>query len=215
MKKQFAGALTASALPWLVVLCTVAAAAVPLATSRRAWAHGPQSLPPEHVVLISEDEPGQTLIVHGRVFAPDGVTPVAGVRLDVHHTDSKGYYCQLPSPERDRALPRDNCPDSPPHSARIRGSLTTDAQGRFEFHTIMPGAYPNGRNPAHIHFQASGAGYPSRWPHDLNFVGDPFLPESEVAAQGALGKFHFVCDPQPAGRGKGVACEYNIRLKSH
>jgi len=190
-----------------------AAAVAVLALALLSIAHASQRSQPEHVVLVSEDEPGQTLIVRGTVYAPDGETPVAGVRLTIHNADSMGYYCMLPSPERDRTLPRDNCPDSPPNTARIRGSLTTDAQGRFEFHTIKPGAYPNRRNPAHIHFQASGAGYSSQWPPDLNFAGDPFIPAADVERQAQLGKFRFICDPQPIGRGKAVHCDYNIRLE--
>ena len=151
--------------------------------------------------------------MRGTVYAPDGTTPVPGLRLTVHHADSMGYYCMLPSPERDRTLPRDNCPDSPNHTARIRKSLTTDSQGRFEFHTIKPGAYPNARNPAHIHFAASGAGYSEQWPHDLNFAGDPFLSAGEVDAAGKAGKFSFICAPKPAERGKALVCEYNIRLE--
>ncbi|MGH9778009.1 MAG: hypothetical protein ACRD5I_06325 [Candidatus Acidiferrales bacterium] len=184
-----------------------------LAAALLALAHASQRSQPEHVVLVSEDEPGQTLIVRGTVYAPDGATPVPGIQLRVHHTDSMGYYCMLPSPERDRTLPRDNCPDSPPNTARIRATLTTDTQGRFEFHTIKPGSYPNSRNAAHIHFQASGAGYSEQWPHDLNFAGDPHISEPEVAANAKLGKFRFLCDPQPAGRGKAVQCEYNMRLE--
>jgi len=183
-----------------------------LAAALLAFAGG-SNCSPEHVVLVSEDEPGQTLIVRGTIYAPDGLTPVPGIQLRIHHTDSMGYYCMLPSPERDRTLPRDNCPDSPPNTARIRATLTTDAQGRFEFHTIKPGSYPNGRNPAHIHFQASGAGYSSQWPPDLNFAGDPFLSSADVEKQAQLGKFRFICDPQPIGRGKTVQCEYNIRLE--
>ncbi len=192
---------------------SLAAIAAILFSTLFALAHASQRSQPEHVVLVSEDEPGQTLIVRGTIYAPDGVTPVPGIQLRIHHTDSMGYYCMLPSPERDRALPRDNCPDSPLTSARIRATLTTDAQGRYEFHTIKPGAYPNGRNPAHIHFNASGPGYPSQWPHDLNFAGDPFLPESEIAANAKAGKFRFICAPQSAGRGKAVQCEFNIRLE--
>jgi len=192
---------------------SLAAVVAILAVALLSLAHGSQDSPPRHVVLVSENEPGQTLIVRGTVYAPDGTIPVAGIQLNVHHTDSMGYYCMLPSPERDRTLPRDNCPDSPPNTARIRTTLTTDSQGRFEFHTIKPGAYPNGRNPAHIHFQASGAGYPSQWPPDLNFAGDRFLSSADVEKQAQLGKFRFICDPQPNGRGKAVQCEYNIRLE--
>jgi protocatechuate 3,4-dioxygenase beta subunit len=175
-------------------------------------AHGSRNPEPRHVVLVSEDEPGQTLIVRGTVYAPDGATPVAGVRLDIHQTDATGYYCMAPSAERDRTLPRDNCPDSPPSAARLRGSLETNAAGRFEFHTIKPGSYPRSRNPAHIHFQASGAGYPAQWPPSLWFAGDPFIPADEAAKAKAAGKFNYICESQRAGN--ALVCEYNIRLKN-
>ncbi len=190
-----------------------AAAATILALALLSLAHGSQNSQPQHVVLVSENEPGQTLIVRGTVYAPDGTTPVPGLQLNVHHTDSMGYYCMLPSPERDRTLPRDNCPDSPPNTARIRATLTTDAQGRYEFHSIKPGAYPNRRDAAHIHFHASGQGYAQQSPPALLFAGDPFITEADAAANARLGKFRFICEPQPVGRGKGVQCEYNIRLE--
>ncbi|MBF8248477.1 MAG: hypothetical protein HW374_1277, partial [Bacteroidetes bacterium] len=43
-------------------------------------------------VITSKDEPGETMIVSGRVFAPDGKTPVEGISVHVYHTDAKGYY---------------------------------------------------------------------------------------------------------------------------
>ncbi len=202
-----AGTLARSAL----YLAAVAAAIALACGESLVLAHSSQQASPRHVVLISENEPGQALIVRGVVYAPDGVTPVAGVRLDVHNTDASGYYCMPPSAERDRTLPRDNCPDSPPTTARIRGSLTTDAQGRFEFHTIKPGAYPKARNPAHIHFKASGAGYPVQYPHDLNFFGDPFLSAAEADAGKQAGKSSYVCEPQRERN--ALLCVYNIRLQ--
>jgi protocatechuate 3,4-dioxygenase beta subunit len=189
------------------------AAAVAAGGFLKGLAHGSYHSQPDHVVLISDEEPGQSLIVRGTVYAPDGRTPVAGIRLNVHHTDAGGYYCRPPSPERDRTLPRDTCPDSPPGTARLRAQLVTDARGRYEFHTIKPGSYPKSRNAAHIHFQASGAGYASQWPSDLLFAGDPFISEGELARQAELGKFRNVCDPQPVENSRAVQCEYNIRLE--
>jgi protocatechuate 3,4-dioxygenase beta subunit len=174
-------------------------------------AHSSQRSQPEHVALVSENEPGEHLIVRGVVYAPDGVTPVAGIQLTIHNADSKGYYCMLPSPERDRTLPRDNCPDSPVNTARIRGSLTTDAQGRYEFHTVRPGPYPNRRDAAHIHIHASGQGYPEQSPPALLFAGDPFINKNDAAANAKLGKFRFICEPQREG--KALVCVYDIRLE--
>ncbi|HXE75097.1 MAG TPA: hypothetical protein VNN18_05620 [Candidatus Xenobia bacterium] len=203
-----AGVLARSAL----YLAGVVAAIVYALGPSLALARNSQQAGPRHVVLVSENEPGEHLIVRGTVYAPDGVTPAGGVQLTAHQADAQGYYCLPPSAERDQTLPRDNCPDEPPRSARIRGSLTTDAQGRYEFHTIKPGSYPHSRNPAHIHFKASGAGYPEQYPHDLNFAGDPFLSAAEVAAARPAGKFNYICEPQRERN--ALVCEYNIRLQS-
>lgn len=193
---------------------SLAVAVAFLAAAALAFALGSEQSSPHRIVLVSEDEPGQRLIVRGTVYASDGETPLAGIQLNVYQTDSMGYYCMRPSPERDRTLPDDNCPDEPPRKmARIRAIVTTDAQGRYEVHTIKPGSYPNSRNPAHIHIQAWGEGYASQWPHDFHFAGDPFIPEAEVAAQAGLGKFRFICDLQPISGSRPVLCEYNFRLE--
>ena len=214
MRNQSVEAQTAAASGSLARLFWAATAVLILVFGQLlVLVHSSQPSQPPHVVLVAEDEPGQTLIVRGSVYAPDGTTPVAGVRLDIHHTDAGGYYCRPPSPERDAALPRDNCPSEPPRSARLRGSLVTDAQGRYEFHTVKPGAYPRNRIPAHIHFKASGAGYAEQYPHSLWFADDPFIPAADVDRQAQLGKFRFICDPQPVGRRHAIQCEYNLRLE--
>lgn len=203
---------TAGMLARSALYLTAIVAAIALACGQSlVLAHGSQPAGPRHVLLVSENEPGEHLIVRGTVYAPDGVTPVAGLQLTVHNADSKGYYCMPPSPERDRTLPRDNCPDSPLHSARIRGSLITDAQGRYEFHTIKPGAYPNRRDAAHIHIHASGQGYAEQSPPALLFAGDPFIPEAEISANAKLGKFSYICEPRRERN--ALVCVYNIRLE--
>ena len=190
-----------------------AVAAIVLASGQPlALAHGSQHSGPRHVVLVPENEPGQTLIVRGVVYAPDGATPVGSLQLTVHQADAHGYYCLPPSAERDRTLPRDNCPDSPNRTARLRKSFETDSQGRYEFHTIKPGSYPHSTNPAHIHFRAAGTGYPEQYPHDLWFAGDPFISAAEADAARQAGKFNYICEPQREGA-NGFRCEYNIRLQ--
>jgi protocatechuate 3,4-dioxygenase beta subunit len=89
--------------------------------------------------IAPESEPGIPLVIHGRVFAEDGRTPVAGAVVFAYHTDREGVY--------DRR-------GAGAHSWRLRGWTKTDADGRFEFTTIRPGAYPSRRQAAHVHFAA-------------------------------------------------------------
>ncbi len=117
-------------------------------------------------------EPGERLVVDGQVFAPDGVTSVAGVTLYAYQTDSSGLY------QNDSS-----------HIARLHGWIRTDAQGRFEFRTIRPAPYPNRSIPAHIHFHAWGGGYPLQWTEDLKFADDPLLTPHDTANSQALGDF--------------------------
>ncbi|HZN38858.1 MAG TPA: hypothetical protein VFD82_08635, partial [Planctomycetota bacterium] len=97
--------------------------------------------------IAPDDEPGTALVVHGRAFAADGRTPLAGAIVFAYHTDRDGRY--------DR-------PGAPAHSWRLKGWAKTGDDGRFEFRTIRPGPYPRRSEPAHIHlalFTADGKRY--------------------------------------------------------
>ena len=88
--------------------------------------------------IAPPSEPGTPLVIHGRVLADRGETPLANAIVFAYHTDREGLY--------DR-------PGSPPHSWRLRGWARTGPDGRFEFHTIRPGEYPGANAPpAHVHF---------------------------------------------------------------
>ncbi|MEK6300768.1 MAG: protocatechuate 3,4-dioxygenase [Acidobacteriota bacterium] len=123
---------------------------------------------PSKITIASKQEPGERLIVAGRVFRPDGVTPLAAASLYVYHTDVKGYYTPGANDNR---------------NPRLRGYMRTDAQGRYEFSTIKPGSYPNSRVPAHIHYVVTAAGYSERI-FEIVFEGDPFL-DDKVRQQAA------------------------------
>jgi protocatechuate 3,4-dioxygenase beta subunit len=61
------------------------------------------------------------------------------------------------------------------------GRVVTDDDGRYQFRTIKPGAYPwrnhyNAWRPAHIHFSLFGAGILSRLVTQMYFPGDPLQP---------------------------------------
>lgn len=117
---------------------------------------------PAKIAIVNQGEPGERLVVAGRVFAADGVTPLAGASVYVYHTDVNGYYTPGTNDNR---------------NPRLRGYLRTDAQGRYEFSTIRPGSYPNSRVPAHIHYVVSAAGYKERI-FEIVFEGDPFLTDN-------------------------------------
>lgn len=120
------------------------------------------------------DEPGTQLIVSGVVYAKDGRTPLPNMRIDVYHTDAAGYYSR---------------PVNDPRRARLRGSLVTDAAGRYEIVTIKPGKYFDRDAPAHIHTHLSGPDIPEHWIDSYLFTGDPYLPADSLAKNRGLGSF--------------------------
>jgi protocatechuate 3,4-dioxygenase beta subunit len=152
--------------------------------------------PSWQATIASADEPGERLVVSGRVFAPDGEAPVAGIMVYAYHTDAEGHYTR-------------NGTMRPP---RLQGWAKTDAQGRFEFCTIRPAAYPNRSIPAHVHFILWGAGYPRQWTEELRFHGDPFVTADMAAASDGAGKFATV-RPLEHGQDGAVHCSFNLRVQ--
>lgn len=140
-------------------------------------------------VLTSKDEPGEPLVVMGTVYLPDGKTPAAGITVYVYHTDAEGYY-------RKGA----NSSSNP----RIKGTMITNGEGKYEFRTIKPGAYPDGGVPAHIHYVLSGKGYAEQR-DEVMFAGDPYLTTRNKESN----------QVRPLTRDKdGVwHCVYDLKLK--
>jgi len=119
--------------------------------------------------IAPESEPGSPLIIHGRAVAEDGRTPLGGAVIFAYHTDREGHY--------DRA-------GAPPHSWRLKGWALTDADGRFEFDTIRPGAYPRRNTPEHIHLGIFLPDQRRYWLDGLVFDDDPLLPASDRGTAG-------------------------------
>jgi len=151
---------------------------------------------PSHAVL-AEARPGlQALVVSGTVYAPDGETPAAGVTMYVYQTDETGRYA-----ERGAKAPR------------IRGWMTTDAQGRYEYRTFRPAPYPGSSVPAHVHVQLWGSGYWPQWGTTLKFADDPLLPERERSRSAEAGRFAWVCAPAVEIDGS-QRCRHDLRLST-
>ena len=164
-----------------------------------SFAAGPPPTPasPPNVARVGtiagSSEPGTRLIVAGQVVAPDGTSPAPNVVVYAYQTDSTGHY-----------------QNDPARIARLHGWAKTDAQGRFEFQTIRPGAYPGRAVAAHIHFHIYGGGYPLQWTEDLMFADDPLLRPEQRQSSAALGKFANIqtLSRHPDG---SLHCTFNIR----
>lgn len=110
-------------------------------------------------------EPGQLLVVRGRVWDFGSKKPLAGVVLDVWQANAKGRY-------------DNDDPKSPPALGVFhnRARVVTDESGYYEFETIHPGPYqigPQAWRPSHIHFMLRLAGF-KKLVTQLYFPGDKF-----------------------------------------
>lgn len=116
---------------------------------------------------------GQVLHVMGRVLTVAG-HPVPGARLEIWQANTHGRYTH---PSDTNPAPLD------PHFEGF-AVLTTDAEGRYRFKTIKPGAYPAGPDrmrPPHIHFEVTGQS--NRLVTQLYFAGEP-LNDTDPFLQG-------------------------------
>lgn len=150
-------------------------------------------------VLVSKDEPGEPLLVAGRIFGPDGKTPAAGLTFYVYHTDNRGLYSEEDGNGREP-------------NPRLKGWMRTDAEGRYEFRTIKPTPYPGTTNRRHIHAKVSGAGRAEQWVDTFMFADDPLVTPEARAQFAGYGKFTPIMASQRGGDGL-IRCVRDIRLK--
>lgn len=126
------------------------------------------------------DAPGEPLTLAGHVL-DRRCRPVAGAFVDLWHADAHGAY--------------DNA------GYRLRGHLLTDAQGRYQFETIIPGRY--GRRTPHYHVKVKPPGearmlttqlyFPGEAANQGDFLFDPrLLMAVQARSNGAFARFDFI-----------------------
>jgi protocatechuate 3,4-dioxygenase, beta subunit len=117
-----------------------------------------------------EGEPlGERVIVHGRVVDEDG-RPVRNALVEVWQANAAGRYRH--------EVDQHPAPLDPNFSGA--GRCLTDAEGRYSFVSIKPGAYPwanhdNAWRPAHVHFSIFGQAFTQRLVTQMYFPGDPLF----------------------------------------
>lgn len=113
---------------------------------------------------------GERIIVAGRVTDEDG-HPIANTLIEIWQANAAGRYIHV--------VDRHPAPLDPNFSGA--GRCVTNADGRYSFTSIRPGAYPwknhaNAWRPAHIHLSLFGPSFLTRLITQMYFPGDPLFP---------------------------------------
>jgi protocatechuate 3,4-dioxygenase, beta subunit len=130
-----------------------------------------------------EGEPlGERIVVTGRVLDSGG-RPIPHTLVEVWQANAAGRYAH--------EVDRHPAPLDPNFTGA--GRCLTDADGRYRFVTVKPGAYPwrnhpNAWRPAHIHFSVFGRAFADRLVTQMYFPGDPLFDDDPI--------FQSIRDPQ-------------------
>jgi protocatechuate 3,4-dioxygenase beta subunit len=172
-------------------------------------------LRPPPVALCAADEPGTPLIVSGRVLAAADGRPLPGARLDVWQANDAGRY-------------ENEDPGQPDFN--LRGRFTADDAGRYEFRTVVPGAYhiagdgPVARlltalgredwRPGHVHAKVEAEGF-APLTTQLYMPDDPRLGADAIGAVKPRLVVALVESTAPPGRGRdrpSRTCHFDFAL---
>src|SRR5688572_24522359 len=134
--------------------------------------YGPSDVKPEEADLTAQHagEPiGERMYVTGRVLDENG-RPIPEALIEIWQANAAGRYRH--------ATDNHDAPLDPNFTGC--GRVLTDADGRYQFKTIKPGAYPwrnhyNAWRPAHIHLSVFGRSFMQRLVTQFYFPGDPLL----------------------------------------
>jgi protocatechuate 3,4-dioxygenase beta subunit len=126
---------------------------------------------------------GERIIVSGQVLDGGTGRPIPHTLVEVWQANAAGRYVH--SGDRHAAALDPNFTGA--------GRCMTDAEGRYRFITIKPGAYPwqnhhNAWRPAHIHFSLFGHAFTQRLVTQMYFPGDPLFDQDPI--------FNSIPDPE-------------------
>lgn len=118
---------------------------------------------------------GQRIIVAGRVL-DDQARPVPNTVIEIWQANAAGRYIHS----------KDNWDAPLDPNFTGAGRVVTDNDGRYQYTTIRPGAYPWGNHknawrPAHIHLSLLGPAFATRLVTQLYFPDDPLIEIDPIA----------------------------------
>lgn len=137
---------------------------------------------PERTSLLESQTKGERFVLAGRVLTT-GCEPIANALLDFWQADGDGKY--------------DNA------GYGLRGHQLTDAAGRYELTTVIPGLYPGRTEHIHVKVQPPGGNelttqlfFPNVEGNSSDRIFDKRLVIAlEKTADGWAGAFDFVLAP--------------------
>jgi protocatechuate 3,4-dioxygenase beta subunit len=117
---------------------------------------------------------GQRIVVTGRLLDGSG-HPIPSSLVEIWQANASGRYRHA----------GDQWPGTLDPNFTGGGRCLTDADGRYRFVTIRPGAYPWGNHhnawrPAHIHFSLFGRSFTQRLITQMYFPDDPLFFQDPI-----------------------------------
>lgn len=154
---------------------------------------------------------GERVIVTGRLLDEDA-RALPNALIEIWQANAAGRYFHK--------WDQHDAPLDPNFSGV--GRAVSDAQGRYCFVTIKPGAYPwknhyNAWRPAHIHFSIFGPAFATRLVTQMYFPGDPLLESDPIfnstADENARKRLVSTFDPQATVPETALGYSFDIVLR--
>src|SRR5687767_637482 len=117
--------------------------------------------------LTYEGLAGTRIMLKGKIFKSDCITPLKDALVEIWHCNTEGEY------------------DNSSKDFRQRASWKTNDKGEYSFKTILPGKYLNGElyRPSHIHYRVTEQNS-KELISQIYFKGDPHISADPWASAG-------------------------------